>query len=240
MGLFGGSDVSGFNLEAVENLHVTINDAAKSAGECVVGSLTKYVVTPMADAWYAEEAQQYFKTFSTDVVAKSGESIQKIFQQFQDNVVKTGNDWAKATGASVVVKMADVDPVIINLSVDAIKATKNGDRALDEGAVQNVISSLSKCEDEIKTTLASQAKQLDASTAFLGHGQSDAVQDCFVKVSESIHKIFEYILLGNDALSGALTKYKEKYITSAKNVATSFNNANVTIEKGSSTGGDAA
>jgi len=103
---------------------------------------------------------------------------------------------------------------------------------LDEPGVQKVIGSLPTVEQNIKSSLNALAAQLEADTAFLGHGQGAAVQNCLVKVADAVHKIFVFLLIGDDALQGALNKFKEKYAESATNVASSFNNAEVDVTKG--------
>lgn len=227
-----GGDVSGYNKEAVEALRDVINSTAQSTASVIVEELTNYVVTPMSTAWYAEEAQEYFTTWSTEVVAKTGETIQKVFDGFRDNVQKTGEAWAEAT-KGVAPVLAPIDDVTVTLSVDAIQATNEaGDRSLDEAAVDKVKSSLSACEEAIKTGLSGLAQNLDASTAFLGHNQGQKIQECFIRVAEAIHKIFEYVLNETDGLGAALEAYKTKYADSATNVATSFENAEVEITQG--------
>ena len=238
--LFGGGasgEVSGYNSGKVEELREVINTTAQSCGETIVQTLESDIITPMSQAWYAEEAQEYFEAFKEQVKA-SGQTIKEVFDGFRDNVQKTGAEWATATGAGEGPTLEPIDDVTLDLDVSAIEATNGaGDRSLDESAVQTVVDNLPSVEDSIKESLSGLAQNLDASTAFLGHGQGEAVQACFVKVSEAVHKIFEFILTGgaggaDDSLSGALGKFKEKYAESAENVASSYNDAEVDISSG--------
>ena len=235
MGLFGGSsssggEMSGYNKAQVEALRDVINKAAQDSASGIVEELTNGVVTPMSTCWYAEEAQQFFQTFANDGVAKCGEAIKAIFDEFRANVEKTGAAWAEATGAADAgtPHLAPLDDVNLVLNVDAIEAVDgSGNRYLNEGEVEKVVGSLETVEANIKTRLSGIANNLDATTAFLGHGQGEAVRSCFDKVSGVVHTIFQRLLVGEDALSGALSKFKEKYAQSAENVATSFNNAEI-------------
>ena len=231
-GVFGGSgEVSGYNKAKVEELRGVINDTAQSTASVIVEELTNYVVTPMSTAWYAEEAQEYFQTFK-DVVAKTGQTITNVFDEFRQNVQDTGAAWAEAT-KGVAPTLEKIETVEVVLPVDAIQATNEaGDRSLDETAVENVKNSLSDCEEAIKNGLSGLAQNLDASTAFLGHNQGTQIQNCFVKVAEAVHQIFNYVLIGETGLEGALKAYKEKYANSATNVASSFQNAEVKITQG--------
>lgn len=225
-------EISGYNEQAVVDLRDVINNTAQSTKDVIIEELTNGVITPMSTVWYAEEAQEYFAGFAENVKS-SGTTIKEVFDGFRANVQKTGEDWAEATGAESTPTLSELDDVVLELNVDAIEA-KNaaGDRSLDEDGVDTVIGSLEGVEETIKSRLSGLAQDLDASTAFLGHGQGESVQNCFVKVAESVHKIFEYLLIGDDALEGALSKYKEKYATSAENVASSYDNAEVEITNG--------
>ena len=224
-------DVSGYNKGKVEELRDSINNTAKACGDAVVEELHSGIVVPMSSKWFAEEAQDYFEGFAT-AVKECGVTIKEVFDQFRANVESTGGEWATATGGEAPT-LAAIDDVELNLDVSAILNMNGaGDRSLDEDGVQGIVDSIPTVEAAIKSRLTGLANQLNAETAFLGHGQGAAVQACFVKVAEAVHQIFNYLLSGDDALSGALKAFKEKYATSATNVATSFNNADVTITKG--------
>ena len=233
MGLFGGGstgEMSGYNKAQVEALRDAINSAAQETAEGIVEELANGVITPISTCWYAEEAQEFFQKFADEGVAKCGEAIKGIFEEFKNNVEATGAAWAEATGAGEAGKpqLPAIDDVNLVLSVDAIQAVDgSGNRYLNEGEVEKVAGSLETVEGNIKTRLSGVANKLDASTAFLGHGQGDAVRACFDKVLGVVHTIFQKLLVGEDALAGALAKFKQKYAESAENVATSFNNAEV-------------
>jgi hypothetical protein len=196
MGLFGfggGGEISGYNKGKVEELRGAINTTAQSSAEAIIKELESGVIVPMSTVWYAEEAQQYFEGFKA-AVAACGATIHEVFDKFRENVEKTGADWATSTGGEAPT-LPVLDEIVLDLPVDAILNINGaGDRMLDEPGVKKVIGSLPTVEQNIKSSLNALAAQLEADTAFLGHGQGAAVQNCLVKVADAVHKIFVFLL----------------------------------------------
>ena len=220
---------SGFNAGKVVALRKDINKAAKSVGEHIVDEIENGVIIPMSSAWYAEEAQKYFEKFA-EAVARVGEAVTQLFDGFRGNVQTTGQEWSTATGSTEEIVLPAIDKVELVLKTTAIKAKDGaGNRYLDENKVIQIAGQLETVESKIQTELKNIANQLDASTSFLGHNQGEAIKNCFEKVAEEVHNIFTRFLVGDDSLFDALHKFKNKYAESATNVATSFNNAQVTV-----------
>lgn len=223
---------SGFNAGKVVALRKDINNAAQRVGETVVDEIEKGVIKPMSSAWYAEEAQEYFEKFA-EAVARVGEAVTQLFDGFRGNVQTTGQEWSTATGSTEEIVLPAIDKVELVLKTAAIKAKDGaGNRYLDENKVIQIAGQLNAVEAEIQSKLKNIADKLNADTSFLGHNQGEAIKNCFEKVAEEVHNIFTMLLIGDDALSGALQKFKDKYAESATNVATSFNNAQVSVSSG--------
>ena len=219
-------DISGYNKEEVEELRDKINSTAQQVGENVIEELENGIIKPISLAWYAEEAQEYFETFAEQVKAK-GETIREVFDDFRSDIEKAGVEWAEKTKGAVP-HLAKLDDVELKLDVSSIKKIDAlGNRGLNEYRVQAVVSGLDDVEANIKSNLSSLADELGVESAFLGHGQAKAIQSCFVNITSEIHKIFEYLLLGDDSLSGALKKYSEKDSTTATDVAVGYNSVNI-------------
>ena len=224
----------GYNAQQVAELRTAINEACKESVSKVSEELTSWIVKPMSTAWYAEEAQTYFEGFK-EQVKSSCTTIQQVFDGFRANILQTATDWANATGAgdAGIPELTAIDTPEIEFSVEAIENMDgSGNRFLDEDAVQAVIGDIPSCEEAISSDLQAIAQKLDASASFLGGGQAAAMQDCFVKVAEAVHQIFQFILTGDKSLNTALTDFKTKYTGSAANVATSYKNADVKISQG--------
>lgn len=219
-------EISGFNRLNAEKLRLTIQQTAESVGQNIADEITRGIITPMADAWYAEDAVTFFGKFK-DTVNQQAEQIKESFNTFKNNIESTTNSWSEFTGAESV-SMPDIDaPAEIKIDISSIQPKNgNGDRALDEDKVEAVITSnIPSTEEAIKSQLATLAQNLDAETSFLGHGQGAAVQSCFTEVVNAVHKIFESLLTGDESLKTALDDYKSKYVEAAEKVANSYNNA---------------
>jgi len=221
-------EISGYNKSKVEDLRDSINDAAQSVSEIVIDELKNGVIIPISSAWYAEEAQQYFEEFRESVAA-CGVTVHDSFDKLRIQIEKTGKEWAIATNGEEPT-LAELDEVILDLDVSNILHTNTiGDRMLDEGKVHRVIASLPNIEQSIKMRIHALSYKIQAESAFLGHGQSAAIQNCFNNVSSVIHKVFEFLLIGDDSLQSALYKFMNKYRTSAEIAASNYNKTEIEI-----------
>lgn len=59
----------------------------------------------------------------------------------------------------------------------------------------------------------------------MGHNQSAALQECFVKVSGEIHRIFQFLTEGDESLQGQIKAAVEKYKQIAEGISSAFNNS---------------
>ncbi len=225
MKLFGwgsGGEISGYNCEQVNSLRDVINNIASQAGDGIVERLHSDIVVPMSSVWYAPEAVTFFEGFAETVKA-SGENITAAFDAFRGAVESAGKNWAENTGGEAP-SLPAIDSVELDLNVSDIQSDNGGSVTIDEGQAETIASSLTEVEDDIRSDLESLAEGLEAETAFLGHGQADALQSCFVKVSSEIHKIFKYLTDGEDSLQGQINKAVQKYSDVSKGISDAFNN----------------
>ena len=221
-GAAGGDEQRGFNPQIINGLRDVINTTAQNCGAKVIEHLTDGVVKPISTAWYAQEAINYFEGFKETVKA-CGEAIHETFDTFRINVENAGKAWEEKTSSAGEVSLAILDPIELNLDISSILAINEaGNIYLDPSAVNTVISSLAEVEASIKSDLGTEAANLDAATAFLGGGQAESVEECFVKVAESVEKIFKFLTEGENSLSAALTKAIETYKEQAAGVQRSF------------------
>lgn len=225
MGLFGGSgsgEISGYNCEQVNALRDVINSTAEQAGNGIVERLHSDIVVPMSSVWYAPEAVDFFEGFATTVKA-SGENITKAFDAFRGAVESAGKNWAENTGGEAP-SLPAIDTVELDLNVSDIQPENGGNVTIDEGQASTIAGNLTEVEEGIKSDLESLAEGLNAETAFIGHGQADALQTCFVQVSGEIHKIFKYLTDGEDSLQGQINKAVQKYSDVSTGISGAFSN----------------
>lgn len=223
MGIFGdGGSVSGYNCEQVNSLRDVINNVAMKSGERIVERLHSEIIVPMSTSWYAPEAVNFFNEFA-QAVATSGERITEAFDMFRAAVESAGRNWAENTEGEAP-SLAAIDLVELKLNVSEIQPkTPNGDVMINEGDANRVAGKLSDVELTIKSDLQNLAKDLEAETAFLGHGQAEAVQNCFVTVSGEIHKIFKFLTDGNNSLREQIQQAVKKYQDISSGISSEFN-----------------
>lgn len=225
MGLFGNSgDVTGYNCQAVNELRTVINDIAQKSSTNIVERLHSDIIVPMSTVWYAPEAKTFFEGLASTVQA-SGEGITNAFDTFRAAVQTAGENWADNTGGERP-SLPSIDKVDLTLNVTDIQESNGGSVTIDGNQATAIASRLSEVEEGIKSDLQNLAGQLNAESAFIGHGQADALQQCFVTVSGEIHKIFKYLTEGEDSLQGQINKAVQKYQDVSGDIAGAFTNVN--------------
>lgn len=224
MGLFGGSggEVSGYNCEKVNALRNVINKTAQESGKSIVETLRSDIVVPMSSAWYAPEAVTFFEGFAKTVKA-SGEGITEAFDSFRAAVEKAGANWAESTSGETP-SLPAIETVELVLDYSAIQPNNAGNITIDEASASSIASKLGEVEATIKSNLEGLAGSLDAETAFIGHGQADALQKCFVTVSGEIYKIFKYLTEGENSLQSQIKATVTKYQDVSTGISDAFNN----------------
>ena len=224
MSIFGGSagNVTGYNCGQVNALRDVINQIAAKAGNGIVERLHSDIIVPMSGVWYAPEAVEFFGGFATAVKA-SGENITNAFDAFRGAVESAGKNWAENTGGEVPA-LAAIDLVNLDLNVSDILPENGGNVTIDEQQATTIADKLPEVEAAIKSDLEGLAASLNAETAFMGHGQAEAVQNCFVQVSGEIHKIFKYLTEGENSLQGQIKKAAAKYGDVSTSISSAFSN----------------
>lgn len=223
-GNVGGAsgELSGYNCEQVNALRDVINSTAQQAGENIVERLHSEIIVPMSTVWYAPEAVEFFNGFANDVKA-SGENITKAFDNYRAAVELAGQHWAENTKGEAP-SLPAIDMVDLTLNVSDMQPDNGGNVTIDEGGANQVASRLGEVEEGIKADLENLANNLDAESAFIGHGQADALRQCFVTVSGELHKIFKYLTDGEDSLQGQINKAVQKYQEVSSDISGAFNN----------------
>lgn len=224
MGLFGGNsgETTGYNCEQVNALRDVINSTAQQAGQNIVERLHSDIIVPMSTVWYAPEAVDFFNGFAQTVKA-SGENITQAFDAYRGAVESAGKNWAENTGGEVP-SLPTIDTVDLTLNVSDIQPENAGNVTIEEGQASQIASKLGEVEEGIKADLENLANNLDAESAFIGHGQGEALKQCFVTVSGELHKIFKYLTDGEESLQGQINKAVQKYQEVSSGISDAFNN----------------
>lgn len=217
-------NITGYNCERVNELREVINNTAQRAGEGIVERLHSEIIIPMSNVWYAPEAVEFFQGFA-DTVKSSGQYIQQTFDSFRNAVQKAGENWAENTKGQAP-NLPAIDPVELNLNVSDIQNDNRGNVTIDENQAIVIAGTLEQVEANIKADLEGLAQNLLVEFAFMGHGQAEAIQNCFVLINGEIHRIFKYLTEGDNSLKVQIGKAVEKYKEVSSGIAGAFNNNN--------------
>ena len=206
------SAFTGFNPNQIEQLSRTVNTISNEVGNSIRIKLESGIVTPISQAWFTQEGVDYFNSFR-DAVRNSENIIQEIFNAFNQGLRKAGENWADQVRSRQRVSVQNVGRPNLNINVSAVRPDRGGDIGIDENAANAVANQVAGIRADIQAELKSQAQRLEANAAFMGHGQADAVRNCFTQINEEVARIFRILDEDGDgqslrsAIKAAVTKY---------------------------------
>lgn len=214
-------NMTGYNSQNIAALRDVIDRTAQSVAEKVVTRLHDEIIRPISEVWHAPEAVDFFTKFA-ETVKGTGQNIRDIFDSFRKAVEQAGSIWAENTGGEAPT-LGAISDVNLELPVREIQVKDSaGNVGIDEDAANKIANNLTNVEEEIKSDMEAVANELDASTAFLGHGQAEAVKECFIKINLEIHLIFKFLTEGDLSLQAQIISAAKKYGDVSVGVATGF------------------
>ena len=243
-----GDSRLGFNKEKVEELSNPIKKVYYNCVQGILEEIKKGVVDPMSHAWYAPEACAFFGDAEPGItvdeenlkkiVKDETDGIFKCFDGFRKDIQEAGQHWynntkagnsngeANAEKGGNEVQLATFDKKDLELNVTPIsKQDGAGNIYLDPDAVDKVVKGLPDCQKAIADRMLKEKTILNATTAFIGGGQSEAIDKCFVELLKAVSKIFKWLSEGEGSLDKAFTKASIKYDKIAKGIADRYNKA---------------
>ena len=222
-------DVGGYDKRKVEDLATTIQDTYEAVCDKIETKLNEDFITPMSTVWYAPEAKEYFEGVAQDV-ENMADTMRQAYSNYRDWIQAAGENWWENTkgsgGGGLKPELKTISDENITLSVKKIKESQGNTVKMDEQACYNIADRLDTIRTECLNIVKTEHAKLNASSAFLGHGQAQAANDCFVEVANAIDQLFKILSSFKDDLHKAAEKYKKV----AENIANNLKNAKNTVQ----------
>ena len=179
----------------------------------------------MSTKWYAPEAINEFKEIQKNV-KKMGENMKDAYKAYRDWVQKMGETWAQNTKGEKP-NLEGVKSCPIDINIGKIQKENGGNVILDEKGAVAVAGQMTALHSECLAAVRAKHGELEAATAFIGHGQGAAATACFVRVADAIGELFTLL----DTLGDRLKQYAQKYQQVAEGVKGQFSSAKVEVKK---------
>lgn len=231
MGSGGESQIKavGYNKGEIENIRNAINDQAQETAKVIVREINQ-LVEHSSKLWYSEVAQEYFKTFASNV-SEYEDKITQIFQQFNQLIADAGASWAERTEGEAP-NMPEIEKVSLEIDVSPIQATnEHGDRYIEDGIEEEVSFHVSTAKTAIKFFVDDVADRANLSLAFIGGDQSDGIKQAAKNLTGAVDSMLDFLTEGDNALVNKVKEYRESYQdTAAKNVETFTDSAFTDIQ----------
>jgi len=220
-------DFIGYNPSKIEDLaNNKVKNIANNVGTKIINELRTGVITPISTCWYTQEGVEYFEGFKA-AVKSSDKVIEDVFNAYIEGLQRAADNWRDNSKSKKSAKCNKLNGVVkLDLNVSAVKPDKSGNEGIDYTAALAVANSLGAVRSKIQSELDALAKTLDASQAFLGRGQADAVKNCFGKIQSEVAKIFKFLDedTNGDSLKTSIKKAADKYGDVGSKTSDFFNN----------------
>lgn len=220
-GVGASGEFIGYNREAIEGLRDVIFTIAEKASATITDTMQAEIVDKMANLWYAPDAVTFFNDFATRV-SNSAVKFNEVFDSFRQNIENAGVLWAEQTGGDNP-SLSEISSIELTLSVASIQDNHDGNIFINADEATALANKLELVKGSIKTSLATLANELDVATAFIGGGQSGAIETCFAGVMDLVNDIFKYLTEdssdGSLSLATMIKNSADKYTTTASTIS---------------------
>jgi hypothetical protein len=152
------------------------------------------------------------------------DSMKEAYVGYRSWVQQMGDTWADNTGGDHP-DLPNVKSQTIDISNSKIKGDNGGNVTLDEQKAVAVADDMPALRAELLTMVKTEHAKLNAASAFIGHGQADAANKCFVKVADAIDKLFKLL----NTLGTRLRDYAKKYKEIGESITSGFNSATIDV-----------
>lgn len=218
-------EVAGYNRDKVNAIGDTINNTYATLVKGLADKIQAGLVDPMSTKWYAPEAVDEFKDIQK-AVKKMGEAMYDAYKAYRDWVQQMGENWAANTkGKKPSLKNPGKKSIDINVS--KIQKENGGNVTLDEKGAQAVAATMKQLHSDMLALVRAEHGKLEASSAFIGHGQAAAATACFVKVADAIGVLFNLM----ETLGDRLNEYANKYKTVGEGIRDQFKSAKIDVQQ---------
>lgn len=216
----------GYNKGAVEEIRTQTNTMAQETGNIIIDAIKNNIINFVAERWYSEVAVTYFEEFK-NVLKSKEDGITAIFQSFNAKMKRAGDEWAQTTQGEAP-DMPPIETITLDLDVSNISnVDANQSRWIEEGLQTSILQPIEDARAEVKSYIENKAYEVDASLAFLGGGQAEAVNTAADQLDEAVNDILNFLVEGDESLVGAIERYNTEYTTQAETNVANFSDSNI-------------
>ncbi len=223
----------GYNPEKVVELGEEIVSACDNVMKIIVNILQTDLINPISQAWYTPEGKAYFDSFAKHV-KNLRLGVYQTFLSFKNSIQTTADEWAKLSVGNSGLEAPTVNLASLNfpdaeLDVSVIlDKREDGDIGIDVDKAQTVANGLGTAQQSITNGINAIAQSVTASAAFLGGGQSAAINSCFTSINTAVSDVFKILTEGNgesQSISEAIKIASANHTNFGAEVSSAFGDA---------------
>ena len=205
----------GYNDTKCKEIDAGIEDCHQQIVTIIKEEIEQEVVTPISKAWYAEDAVEYMKEFQLNT-RNISDDIQKIFQNFRDQMQSDIDNWNTQTQNPSGAQLADISQKQVDIDVSSVQATDSeGNRYIANTIDSDVNVLTAGCLKNIATR-GGQTISEHAIGSYIGEKQNDAANKALFEILVAVEGVLSYLTIGDNAIVVVIAEKKQSYTTTAQ------------------------
>ena len=205
----------GYNDTKCKEIDAGIEDCHQQIVTIIKEEIEQEVVTPISKAWYAEDAVDYMTEFKNNT-ARISDDIQKIFQNFRDQMQSDIDNWNTQTHNTSGTQLQDVSEKTVDIDVSAMQPTDSeGNRYISLSIATDVVTWIANCLKDVNER-GTQVIADHEIASYIGEKQNDAANNALQQVLLAVEAVLVYLIVGDNAIAVVTAGKQQEYTTTAQ------------------------
>lgn len=210
----------GYNDAKCKEIDAGIEDCHQQIVTIIKEEIEQEIVAPMSKAWYAEDAVDYMTEFKGNT-ARISDDIQKIFQNFRDQMQSDIDNWNTQTHGT---QLQAVSEKTVDIDVSAMQPVDgDGNRYITNTIATDVVTWIANCLKGVNER-GTQVIADHEIASYIEERQNDAANTALQQVLLAVEAVLVYLIVGPNAIAVVTAGKQQEYTATAQRNAEETSN----------------
>lgn len=205
----------GYNDAKCKEIDAGIEDCHQQIVTIIKEEIEQEIVAPMSKAWYAEDAVNYMTEFKGNT-ARISDDIQKIFQNYRDQMQSDIDNWNTQTQNPSGTQLQPVSEKTVDIDVSAMQPVDgDGNRYITNTIATDVVTWIANCLKGVNER-GTQVIADHEIASYIGERQNDAANTALQQVLLAVEAVLAYLIVGPNAIAVVTAGKQQEYTATAQ------------------------
>ena len=205
----------GYNDTKCKEIDAGIEDCHQQIVTIIKEEIEQEIVAPMSKAWYAEDAVNYMTEFKGNT-ARISDDIQKIFQNYRDQMQSDIDNWNTQTQNPSGTQLQPVSEKTVDIDVSAMQPVDgDGNRYITNTIATDVVTWIANCLKGVNER-GTQVIADHEIASYIGERQNDAANTALQQVLLAVEAVLAYLIVGPNAIAVVTAGKQQEYTATAQ------------------------